>query len=87
VLFALRSSGRDVRIVACVSTTLIDEEELVVHGFVRLVAAEGLAGLEVVECSPPYDSADLTSLVGVRVICDVLATLVLNDHLPRKRAG
>ncbi|HEY1633844.1 MAG TPA: agmatinase family protein [Acidimicrobiales bacterium] len=52
---------------------------------VRAVAAGGLAGIEIVECSPPYDSADITSLLGVRVVCDVLGTLVLEGHLPRKR--
>jgi agmatinase len=50
---------------------------------VRRVAEPGLAGIEVVECSPPYDSADITSLIGVRVICDVLATLVRNRRLPK----
>ena len=50
---------------------------------VRRVSARGLAGIEIVECSPPYDNADITSLVGVRVICDVLATLVNEGHLPR----
>jgi agmatinase len=52
---------------------------------VRGVAARGLAGIEIVECSPPYDSADITALLGVRVLCDVLGTLVLEGHLPRKR--
>lgn len=47
-------------------------------------ARRGLAGIEIVECSPPYDHADITSLIGVRVICDVLATLVLGGFLPRK---
>jgi agmatinase len=52
---------------------------------VRGVARRGLAGIEVVECSPPYDSADITSLVSARVICDVLATLVTHGHLPEDR--
>ncbi len=47
------------------------------------VAARGLAGMEIVECSPPYDSAEITSLLSARVICDVLGTLVLHGHLPR----
>ena len=51
---------------------------------VQGVARGGLAGIEVVECSPPYDSADITSLVATRVVCDTLATLVLHGHLPRK---
>jgi agmatinase len=54
-----------------------------VHG----VAAHGLAGLEIVECSPPYDSAEITSLMGVRVIADVLGTLVNNGHLPHTNEG
>jgi agmatinase len=54
---------------------------------VRRISAPGLAGIEIVECSPPYDNADITSLVGVRVICDVLATLVNHGHLPKGRHG
>ena len=50
---------------------------------VRRISEPGLAGMEIVECSPPYDSADITSLMGVRVICDVLGTLVRNGRLPR----
>ena len=48
------------------------------------VSREGLAGMEVVEVSPPYDVADVTSLLGVRVILDVLGTLVLNGKLGRR---
>ena len=51
---------------------------------VQGVSARGLAGIEVVECSPPYDSADITSLVATRIVCDTLATLVKNGHLPDK---
>ncbi len=50
---------------------------------VQGVSSQGLAGIEIVECSPPYDSADITSLLGVRVVCDVLGTLVLQGHLPK----
>jgi agmatinase len=35
-----------------------------------------------VECSPPYDSAEIASLMGVGVIADVLGTLVNHGHLP-----
>ena len=49
----------------------------------RLVAAEGLHGMEVVEVSPPYDVADITALLGGRVIMDVLATLVEAGKLGR----
>ncbi len=51
--------------------------------FIQLVAAEGLAGIEVVECSPPYDTADITSLLATRVICDTLGCLVRAGKLPR----
>jgi agmatinase len=49
----------------------------------HLIAREGLAGMEVVEVSPPYDVADTTSLLGVRVIMDVLGTLVQHGKLGR----
>lgn len=47
----------------------------------KLVSREGLAGMEVVEVSPPYDVADITSLLGSRVIMDVLGELVLAGKL------
>jgi agmatinase len=49
----------------------------------KLVAREGLAGMEVVEVSPPYDVSDITSLLGSRAIMDVLAELVLAGKLGR----
>ncbi len=52
-----------------------------VLSLVGKVAAEGLCGLEVVEVSPPYDTSDITSLFGVRVIVDVLGTLVAHGKL------
>jgi agmatinase len=45
------------------------------------VAKEGLCGLEVVEVSPPYDTSDITSLFGVRVIVDVLGALVAHGKM------
>jgi len=54
--------------------------------FIQLVAARPLAGIEIVECSPPYDNADITSLIGTRVICDTLGCLVRAGHLPRRQA-
>ncbi len=51
---------------------------------VQRIAAPGLAGMEIVECSPPYDNAEITALLGVRVICDVLGTLVNHGHLPKR---
>jgi agmatinase len=53
---------------------------------VRLVSAEGLAGLEVVECSPPYDHSEQTSLIASRVVLDSLATMVREGHLGHKPA-
>jgi agmatinase len=40
------------------------------------VAAEGICGMELVEVSPPYDTSDITALMGTRVIVDVLGSLV-----------
>ena len=40
------------------------------------VAAEGICGMELVEVSPPYDTSDITALLGTRVIVDVLGSLV-----------
>ena len=45
------------------------------------VAAEGICGMEVVEVSPPYDTSDITSLFGARVIVDVLGTLVAHGKM------
>jgi len=46
-----------------------------------LVAAEGLCGLEVVEVSPPYDTSDITSLFGTRVVVEVLGSMVASGKL------
>jgi len=50
----------------------------------RLVAKEDVCAMEVVEVSPQYDCSDITALLGVRAMLDVLATLVDEGHLPRK---
>ena len=50
----------------------------------RLVAREGLCGMEVVEVAPQYDVGDQTALIGTRAIMDVLATLVNEGHLGKK---
>ncbi|HET8851186.1 MAG TPA: arginase family protein [Ktedonobacteraceae bacterium] len=52
-----------------------------VFKLLQLIAREGLAGIEVVEVSPPYDVTDMTALLASRVIMDVLGTLVLNRKL------
>jgi agmatinase len=40
--------------------------------------------MEVVEVAPPYDSADITSLLACRAILDVLGTLVAEGKLGRR---
>ncbi|MEP9384739.1 agmatinase family protein [Nocardioides sp. KR10-350] len=54
---------------------------------VRMIAAEGLAGIEVVECSPPYDWAEQTALLSSRVILDSLASMVRAGKLGTKAAS
>ncbi len=48
------------------------------------VTREGLAGMEIVEVAPPYDVSNITSLLGVRVVLDVLATLVESGKLGQR---
>ena len=48
---------------------------------VRLVAREGLCGMEVVEVSPPYDVNDNTSQLACRVILDAIGTMVAEGKL------
>ena len=50
-----------------------------------LVAAEGICGLEVVEVSPPYDTSDITALLGVRVVVEALGSLVAHGKLGAHR--
>ena len=50
--------------------------------FIQLIAEKPLAGMEVVECSPPYDNAEITVAASPRrVICDTLGCLVRAGHL------
>jgi agmatinase len=53
----------------------------------RLVAAEGLCGMEVVEVAPPYDVSDMTALLACRAVMDVLGTLVAEGKLGKRRAA
>lgn len=48
---------------------------------VGLVAKEGLCGMEIVEVSPPYDHADITSLMALRIIVDTLGAMVSHGTL------
>jgi agmatinase len=51
---------------------------------VRGVAEGGLSGMEIVECSPPYDWAEQTSLISARVVLDALASMVRTGQLGKK---
>ena len=54
--------------------------------FLQIIAdTKQLAGMEIVECSPPYDAAEITSLISTRVIWDVLACQVRSGHLPSRK--
>jgi agmatinase len=46
-----------------------------------LVAAQGICGLEVVEVAPPYDTSDITALLGVRIVVEALGSLVAHGKL------
>mmetsp|Transcript_6554 Transcript_6554/g.8518 ORF Transcript_6554/g.8518 Transcript_6554/m.8518 type:complete len:408 (-) Transcript_6554:135-1358(-) len=52
---------------------------------VGLVAAEGLCGMEVVEVSPPYDHADITSLMALRIVVDALGSMVSHGTLGKHK--
>jgi agmatinase len=47
----------------------------------RMIAREGICGMEVVEIAPPYDVSDMTAQLGCRAIMDVLGTLVTEGHI------
>ncbi|MEU8797305.1 agmatinase family protein [Spirillospora sp. NPDC048819] len=51
---------------------------------VRLVSEPGLAGIEIVECSPPYDWAEMTCLMSSRIVLDSLAVQVRAGKLGNK---
>jgi agmatinase len=51
-----------------------------------LVVKEGICGLEVVEVSPPYDTSDITALLGVRVVVEALGTLVAHGRMGSHKA-
>jgi agmatinase len=53
---------------------------------VRLVSEPGLAGMEVVECSPPYDHAEQTAIISARVVLDCLAAQIRSGKLGRRAA-
>jgi agmatinase len=47
----------------------------------RLIAREGICGMEVVEVAPPYDVSDMTAQLACRAVMDVLGTLVGDGRL------
>lgn len=51
---------------------------------IRAFSREGLAGMEVVEVAPPYDSADITALLGVHAVLECLGTMVVNGQLGKR---
>jgi agmatinase len=53
----------------------------------RMVAREGICGMEVVEIAPPYDVSDMTAQLGARAIMDVLGTMVEEGHLGKRPKG
>jgi len=48
---------------------------------VGLVAKEGLCGMEIVEVSPPYDHADITSLMALRIVVDALGAMTAHGTM------
>jgi len=54
------------------------------HIVQRVARETNLCAMELVEVSPPYDVSDITSLLALRVIVDVIANMVYAGKLPRK---
>jgi agmatinase len=52
---------------------------------VGLVAKEGLCGMEVVEVCPPYDHADITSLMALRICVDALGAMVSHGTMGKHK--
>jgi agmatinase len=52
----------------------------------RLIAHEGICGMEVVEVAPPYDVSDMTAQLACRAVMDVLGTLVAEGKLGARRS-
>jgi agmatinase len=53
----------------------------------RLIAREGICGMEVVEVAPPYDVSDMTAQLACRAVMDVLGTLVAEGKLGARRGN
>jgi len=54
-----------------------------------LTLKRGLAGMDIVEVSPPYDHASITAMAAHRVICEALSGLAVNRRgsLPRPESA
>jgi agmatinase len=52
----------------------------------RLIAREGICGMEVVEVAPPYDVSDMTAQLACRAVMDVLGTLVAEGKLGSRKS-
>ncbi len=48
---------------------------------VRIIAREGLCGMEVVEIAPPYDVNDNTAQLGCRLMLEALGSMVIEGKL------
>lgn len=51
----------------------------------RLIAREGICGMEVVEVAPPYDVSDMTAQLACRAVMDVLGTLVAEGKIGSRK--
>ena len=51
----------------------------------RLIAREGICGMEVGEVAPAYDVSDMTAQLACRAVMDVLGTLVAEGKLGRRK--
>ncbi len=51
----------------------------------RLIAREGICGMEVVEVAPPYDVSDMTAQLACRAVMDVLGALVAEGKLGQRK--
>lgn len=52
--------------------------------FIRLIAKEGLCGMDIVEVAPEYDVNDITSVMGARVLVDALASMVSGGKIGKQ---
>lgn len=51
------------------------------------IAKEGIVAMELCEVAPPYDISDITSLMGVRLMADVVATMAKHGRVGGRLKG